>query len=59
MDNQVGVDNLDQEEEEEDEVDNQHWMVEEDTWVVAVALDVVQADDNALVDSLVMVFQDD
>lgn len=58
MDNQVGVDNLDQEE-EEDEVDNQHWMVEEDTWVVAVALDVVQADDNALVDSLVMVFQDD
>lgn len=46
-------------EEEEDEVDNQHWMVEEDTWVVAVALDVVQADDNAQVDSLVMVFQDD
>lgn len=59
MDNQVGVDNLDQEEEEEDEVDNQHWMVEEDTQVVAVALDVVQADDNAQVDSLVMVFQDD
>lgn len=58
MDNQVGVDNLDQEE-EEDEVDNQHWMVEEDTQVVAVALDVVQADDNAQVDSLVMVFQDD
>lgn len=57
MDNQVGVDSLDQ---EVDEVDNQHLMVEEDTWVaVVVALDEVQADDNARVESLVMAFLDD
>ena len=55
VDNQVEEDNLDQ---EGVEVDNQHLMVEVDTWVV-VAVMVALDGDNARVESWVMAFLDD